>query len=165
MIKKILVYPSLAFLLLLIAASIYVLYGDKSLRHADIRVENARIRPPLPGQKMGVLYFDLINNGGANQLLSVNVPAAKKTMIHESIDDNGIIKMQHLENVKINAKTTTSFKQGGLHIMLMGLEIQEDITSIPVILTFARPPLPPPTDADKKTKPVYTLETNAKIIR
>ena len=163
MIKKLLIYPTLVFLVLLIGATFYVLSGDKSLRHADIRVENARIKLALPGQTTAVLYFDLVNNGGANQLLTVSVPGAKKSLLHESIDEDGVMKMRHLTSVKVEPKSTTSFAPNGKHVMLMGFELGENKHTIPIILTFARPPLPPAPDADKNDKPIYTLEVEAKI--
>ena len=165
MIKKILIYPTLVFLVLLVVATLYVFSGDKKLRDANIHIENAVIRAPLPGQTMAVAYFDIINEGGANELLSVSTPVAKKAELHMSTLENGISKMRRETSVKIGALQTIQFQIGGRHVMLFDVLIAPDMDRIPLTLTFARPPLPPAPNAKKDDPKVYLLRTEAKIRR
>ena len=165
MIKKILIYPTLVLLLLVTAATIYVFSGNKKLRDPDIHIENAVIKAPLPGKSMSVAYFDMINNGGADELLSVRTPIAKKAELHISTLENNISKMRRLDSVKVLPLTTTKFERGGRHVMLFGVDIKDGAMTAPLILTFARPPLPLKPDTKKDDKKIYFLTVNARIER
>ena len=46
---------------------------------------------------------------------------ASNTMIHQSREEDGIMKMDHVEDLPIAPGETLSFAPGGYHIMLMGL--------------------------------------------
>ncbi|HHI89065.1 MAG TPA: copper chaperone PCu(A)C [Hellea balneolensis] len=165
MIKKVLIYPTLLLLLLVSVATVYVFSGDKRLRDANIHVENAVIQAPLPGKTMAVAYFDLVNEGGADELLSVRTPVAKRAELHISTNENGISKMRRLDSVKVMPLATTRFARGGRHVMLFDVNIPENATTAPLILTFARPPLPPAPDAKKDDKKIYFLKVDARIVR
>ncbi len=158
MIRKILIYPTLVFLFLLLAASIYVFSGSEKTRHSDIRIENASIRAPLPGQSVGVAYFHIINAGGANELLSVSTPVSSNVELHTVLNEDGIMKMRKRETVKIPALATTKFERGGLHVMLFGAKIPKDMQAIPLTFTFARPPL-----LREDEKKIYTLTVKARL--
>ncbi len=165
MIKKILIYPTLLLLVLVTAATIYVFSGDKKLRDPDIHIENAVIQAPLPGKTMSVAYFDMVNEGGADELLSVRTPIAKKAELHISTHEDNISKMRRVNSVKVMPLATTKFERGGRHVMLFDVSIPERASTAPLILTFARPPLPPKPDAKKDDKKIYYLTVDARIER
>jgi len=141
-VRKVLIYPVLVFLILLLSAGFYVLSADKKIRYSDIRIESASVRAPMPGQSVGVLYFHIINTGGANELLSVSTPVSGRVELHTVLQDNDIMRMRRVETVKIQALATTKFERGGLHVMLFDAKIPKDMQNIPVTLTFAHPPIP-----------------------
>jgi len=157
-IRKTLVYPTLVFLFLLLAATIYIVSGSEKIRHSDIRIENASVRAPLPGQSVGVAYFHIINAGGANELLSISTPISSNVELHTVLQEDGIMKMRKRETVKIPALATTKFERGGLHVMLFGAKIPEDMRVIPLTFTFARPPFLR-EDGEK----IYTLTIEARL--
>ncbi len=163
MIKKLLIIPTLVFLALLLVATIYVFSGDKRLRDSNIHIENASVYAPLPGQKTALVTLDLVNEGGANQLLSVHTPNASKAMIHKSVEENGIAKMVPMHSVKIQPLTTTRFEKGGLHIMLMNADIPENTEEISLLLTFARPPKRPDDKAKAGDAAIFNLAVQAKV--
>ncbi len=170
MIRKVLIYPVLVFLVLLLAATLYILSGDKNIRHSNIRIENAVVRAPMPGQTVGVLYFHIVNAGGANELLSISTPVSSHVELHTVLQENDIMKMRRVETVKIQALTTTKFERGGLHVMLFGAKIPKgktandktgkDMRLVPLTFTFARPPTPDAAQAEEKT---YTLTLEATL--
>ena len=54
--------------------------------------------------------------------MSASSPAAKTVELHETVDENGVMKMvHHPEGWEIPAGSTLELKPGGKHIMLIGL--------------------------------------------
>jgi copper(I)-binding protein len=138
---KILGYPAIVLVLLAALASAYLMFSDKGTAFPDIRVENATIRPPAPGQTTAAAYFDIINDGGANELLSASTPISAKVELHTHLHEDGMMKMRMVKSVKILPKQTTQFKRMGLHVMIFNVDIPEGMKQIPLTLTFARPPV------------------------
>jgi len=157
-IRKTLVYPTLVFLFLLLAATIYIVSGSEKIRHSDIRIENASVRAPLPGQSVGVAYFHIINAGGANELLAISTPVSSNVELHTVLNEDGIMKMRKKKTVKIPALTTTKFERGGLHVMLFGAKIPKDMLTVPLTFTFARPPV-----LREDGEIIYTLTIEARL--
>ena len=48
-------------------------------------------------------------------------------MLHKSKDENGVMKMEMLDQLEIPAGTTIDILPGHMHIMLMGLKSQLEI--------------------------------------
>jgi len=90
---------------------------------AGIVVQNPMARATPPGVETGAAYMTIVNRGqAADRLLSVSSPAAKMAELHESVNDNGVMKMEpRPEGFEIPAGGTLELKPGGKHIMLMGL--------------------------------------------
>jgi len=158
--RKNFISPALVFLALLLAAIFYISSGDKKIQHSDIRIENASVRAPLPGQSVGVAYFHIINNGGANELLSISSPISSNVELHTVLQEAGILKMRKRETVKIPALATTKFERGGLHVMLFDAKISENMRAIPLTFTFARPPV---RAKNKDAEKTYTLTVEARL--
>ncbi len=104
----------------------------------DISIKNGTLRLPAPGQTTGAAYFDIINNGGADVLLSASTPASPHSELHTHIHENNIMKMRKVDHVDIAAKETTAFKRGGLHVMVFDINVPAGKASIPLTLTFER---------------------------
>ena len=152
MLRKVLIYPFLAFVLILTIATAYMFMADKQTRHSNIRVENATLRLPAPGQTTVAAYFDIINDGGANQLLSVATPISNKVELHTHLHENGMMKMRMVKSVKVLPEQITKFERMGLHVMIFNARIPEGITEVPLTLTFARPLKLVATDRKVKDK-------------
>jgi len=68
--------------------------------------------------------FMTITNGSseADRLVSAQSPAAGTVEIHETIDDNGVMRMRPVpDGFEIPAGGKLELKPGGKHIMLIGL--------------------------------------------
>lgn len=138
MIKKVLIIPTLVFLGVLIAATLYLYSGDKGNRVPEITVENVRIRPPLPGQTTAVGWFDIKNDGAVDELLAAKSPISPNIELHKHEMQDGVMKMRKVKTVRINGHQTTNFKPGGLHIMIFEADIDKTHNTVPLTLTFAR---------------------------
>lgn len=57
------------------------------------------------------------------KLVSARAPVAKTAEFHTNdIDENGVMRMKHMEFLRIPAHSSITCEPGGLHIMLMELE-------------------------------------------
>ncbi len=157
-IGKILGYPAIVLVVLTALATAYLVFSDKETAHPNIRVENATIRPPAPGQTTAAAYFDIVNDGGANELLSAASPISQKVELHTHLHEDGMMKMRMVKSVKVLPKQTTKFERGGLHVMLFNADIQAGAKQIPLTLTFARPPVYVPARKDAGGKKINVPE-------
>ncbi len=75
------------------------------------------------GADTGGAFVTITNDGrDADRLVSASSPAAKSVELHETVDDNGVMKMEpRPEGWEIPAGGTLELKPGGKHIMLIGL--------------------------------------------
>lgn len=88
----------------------------------DVTISHAVIHKPYSGAKSASGYLVFKNSQEKTiTLLGVTLPIGN-TMIHQTTTEkNGVVKMEHLTRLDIPADTTVSFKPGGLHIMIIGL--------------------------------------------
>ena len=88
--------------------------------------------------KTGAVYLSIMNMGkDSDQLIGISTPAAESAMLHKSKDENGVMKMEMLDQLEIPAGTTIDILPGHMHIMLMGLKSQLKIGDhVPVELAF-----------------------------
>lgn len=88
-----------------------------------VTVVNVRARPaPLEGGN-GAAFMTVLNGmDKAVRLASVAGNAAGAIELHETVNDNGVMKMEpHPEGFDIPAGGTLELKPGGKHVMLLGL--------------------------------------------
>jgi copper(I)-binding protein len=68
-------------------------------------------------------YFVITNNGpDADRLEAVDSPIAGAAQLHEHINQNGLMKMQHVETVNIPAGGAVTFAPMAYHVMLLDLK-------------------------------------------
>ncbi len=86
----------------------------------SITIEKGWARPTAQGL-MSAAYFDLVNPTSSNDtLISASSPASDNVQVHETYEtEDGLMGMREQPNVGIPKESTTSFKQGGLHIMII----------------------------------------------
>lgn len=86
-------------------------------------VADAWARPPVTEGGNGAIYFRLVNEGGeADTLLGVSSPVATAELHQTIMKENGVMGMEPLVSVEISAGETVEFKQGGMHVMLIGVD-------------------------------------------
>ena len=102
---------ALAYLVFITAA----LAGDINVTRAIV------VAPPGANAASVAAYFTVENKGAAAvQLTDVTTPIAAGAMLHENVDDNGVMKMLMLDKIDIPAGGKIEMKPAGLHVMLMG---------------------------------------------
>lgn len=106
---------------------------------SDLVVNNAFARAsPTKAATTGAVYLT-INTPEADRLTAIFTPAAAMAHLHESKDENGVMKMKMLEALDIAPGQPATLKPGGLHIMLMGLKAPlKKGETIPLELTFEK---------------------------
>lgn len=96
-----------------------------------IAVQGAWARPTAQGEN-GAIYFVIQNNTReTDELTGVSSDVAEAVEMHESKMEGDVMQMHPVETVPLQAGAKTTFKPGGLHIMLIGvkqdLKIGEEI--------------------------------------
>lgn len=84
-----------------------------------LKVENAYVRPTMAGKDVTAAFFDVTNTG--EETLRITGVAAEGAMaeLHTTLEENGVFKMRHLDEVEIPSGMTVQFKPHSLHVMLM----------------------------------------------
>ena len=105
-------------------AFIFTLFYVGQVFAQDIMVLNATAAPSLTSQaKNASVYMSIMNMGDkSDELTGMSTTAARSVMLHESKDENGVMKMQMLDRLEIPAGKTIDILPGHMHIMLMDLK-------------------------------------------
>lgn len=105
----------------------------------DLEIIHPRAFETAATAKAGGGYVTIANNGDTDDAL-IDVKAGfPKVQIHESYEEDGVHKMQHVEAIAIPAGETVELAPGGYHVMFMGLS--EPFTvgqEVPVTLVFEK---------------------------
>jgi protein SCO1 len=112
--------------------------GD-SASSGSISVTGAWSRATAGGASVGVVYFEVINAGPADTLLTIECPAAEHVEMHATTRADGIMKMRPVPSVDVAAGGHLSFQPGGLHAMLIGIKQPlKEGGRLPLTLVFQR---------------------------
>ena len=102
----------------------------------DAKIENAWVRPTVPGQKVAGAFMDISAERDL-ELVAVATPVAAAVELHFMRMVGERMEMRELESIRLPARKTVSLEPGGLHAMLIGLTSQiEAGDRIPMTLTF-----------------------------
>ncbi len=118
--------------------SLFLLPATPSLA-SDIMIGNAWIREMPHGAEVAAGYLDITNHGAvADRLIGAEASGAMSAMLHQmTTDDNGVMRMRHLEGIEIPPGETMSLAPGGYHLMIVGVrEPYEAHSDIEVTLIF-----------------------------
>jgi copper(I)-binding protein len=88
----------------------------------------------------GAVYL-MLDSAEADTLLKAETPAAARSLIHQTVEAEGVTSMRPLEQGLPLSPGITELAPGGTHIMLMGLTAPlADGQSFSLTLTFALAP-------------------------
>lgn len=92
--------------------------------HAELSIEDARVRAMPPGQPNTAAFMTLHNAFDYDlTFVSVSTTVANKTEFHQhSMSENGVMSMHQVPSITIKSGECFEFKSGDYHIMLMGLK-------------------------------------------
>jgi periplasmic copper chaperone A len=101
-------------------------------------VDHAWSRAAMAGRE-GVVYLTITNSGAPDQLTAISTPVAAMAQLHQTINDNGVMKMRAVKSLEIDQGKSVTLAPSGYHIMLMDLkQALKQGESFPVTLTFAK---------------------------
>ena len=105
---------------------------------SGVVVHDAWARASAGAATTGAAYVTLMGGDQPDTLVGTSTPIAAAAEPHETINDNGIMKMRSVAAVPIPSHQMVTFSPGGYHIMLTGLK-QPLVAgqSFPLTLTFA----------------------------
>jgi len=86
-----------------------------------ITLSKAWMRPPPGRRDTSAAYLTIVNDGGADTLLSVSSPMADEVQMHISEMKDDMMRMREEETVPIPAHGTVIYKPGGRHLMVFGV--------------------------------------------
>lgn len=105
---------------------------------AGISLEHARARASAGNATTGAVYLTLTDHGQPDQLVGASTPIAATAELHETINDNGVMKMRPLARVVLDPGKPVIFKPGGYHVILTGVKAPLKAgDSFPLTLPFA----------------------------
>lgn len=114
--------PGWIFILAFVAS----LYGGQTAardyRAGALVISQAWAPEGLGKQKIGVAYFTIRNQGEApDRLLAIELPAGGAAKLHESLMQDGVMRMRPVEAPEIPPGGELLLQPGGLHVMLSNL--------------------------------------------
>lgn len=125
--------------LLVAALTILLAGGFAAPALADgIQVKGAWARASIGTERPGVAYMTIHNSGAeSDRLLALNTPVAERAMLHQSVLQDGVMKMRPAADIDIPPGGMVMLEPGGLHLMLT--KLQKKLVrgeAFPLTLTF-----------------------------
>jgi copper(I)-binding protein len=104
------------------AIAVIVLFASLvASARAEVTVKEAWVRATAPQQKVASAYLQLTSAADA-RLVEARSPVAGAVEVHESREENGMMKMRAVKSVALPAGKAVEFKPGGYHFMMMDLK-------------------------------------------
>ena len=86
-----------------------------------VAVADLRLFAPLPGSPAGVAYMVVENRTAAPITIhGARSPQFASVEMHETLMEDGVMKMRPLTDLVIDARDSAVFERGGRHFMLIG---------------------------------------------
>lgn len=101
---------------------LFLLSSKVFAKPVALEVKDAWARPTIGDGRMSAAYFEVKNVSDKDIRLTGAEIEIGTAEIHESLIENGVMRMHHRPELRIEAGETKSFAPGGLHVMLMGLK-------------------------------------------
>jgi copper(I)-binding protein len=120
-----------------------MLFATFSPALADgVVAKDAWARARMEGMRAGGAYVSITNTDSTSHaLIGAESPVADVVELHSHRNDNGVMRMEQVEEMPVPPGDTVTLKPGGLHIMLIGLrQTLTEGTSFPLTLMFRNAP-------------------------
>ena len=123
---------------LLACAASLLIAGSAAAQTGAVEVEDAWARATPGKAENGAAYLTIVSPG-ADRLVSLSTPVAKKAGLHTMTTEGGVMKMRPLDGLDVPAGQPVTLKPGGAHIMLTGLnQPLQAGQSFPLTLSFEK---------------------------
>lgn len=94
------------------------LLGDEG--GGALQVHRAWVRPAFEGMNTAV-YFQVAAGAQDDRLLGASYEGAGQTMLHETLTEGDLVRMEELGSLPLEAGGSLDFEPGGKHLMLVDL--------------------------------------------
>ena len=122
--------------ILLAALLVYPVAGVA--QPASIKLDDVWSRAAMAG-RIGVVYLTITATVAPDTLLGASTPVAARAELHESFDDQGVMKMRPVASLPVEPGKPLVFDPGRYHIMLVELaRALKEGDSFPITLRFAK---------------------------
>ena len=106
-----------------LASIALLLLAIPALTLAELKIENAWIKNLPPSVPVRAGYMTITNTGTqAVSIDAIECASCTSVELHETVMNDGMMSMQHVPTLKIEAAQSISLKPGGKHLMLHPLE-------------------------------------------
>lgn len=103
-----------------------------------IAVDQPWARATSPSQSVGGAFLTITDNGADDALVSASSPVSASVELHETVNDNGVMKMRPIAQLPLAHGQSVTLKPGSYHLMVMGLKQQlKPGDTFPLTLNFA----------------------------
>lgn len=102
---------------------VILLMGWQAQANAQLAVEDVWIRESIPGAASTAL-FATVNNPGSSErvLVAVQVAGVDKVELHTTLQEDGMMRMRRISELKVGAGETVKLMPGAAHVMLFRLQ-------------------------------------------
>ncbi|WP_417836810.1 copper chaperone PCu(A)C [Thalassospira tepidiphila] len=123
-----------------IVATVASLFIVTNAFAADIEVKDAWAKASKGMVRNGAAFFDVVNTGTADRIVSVRSDLAERTELHTHIMENNVMKMREVQGgVEVPMHGSVQFKPGSYHVMFIGLNKPlEEGEKIDITLEFEK---------------------------
>lgn len=116
-------------------------FSTASMAHdysaGDLDIQHPMAFETAPSVKAGGGYMTITNTGDDDDALIGVKADFPRVMIHQTVEEDGIAKMNHVDRIDIPAGEAVELTPGGFHVMFMGLDAPlEAGAKIPATLIF-----------------------------
>ncbi|MBK5224068.1 MAG: copper chaperone PCu(A)C [Acidimicrobiia bacterium] len=104
---------------------------------ASISIESPVV--VVPSGANTALYMTIVNDGdGADALTEVRSQVADEAQLHRTTEgDDGLTRMEPVDELEVEAGGSAVFEPGGLHVMLLGVDDLVAGDQVEIELVFA----------------------------
>jgi hypothetical protein len=100
-------------------------------------VEDAWVRLPAVKGEAGAAYFRLEGNVEGTRLTGITSPLVRKIDLHETVEKDGIARMEKRKEIDFPYRGALVFEPGGRHAMLIGVNrVVKPGTRLPLTFSF-----------------------------
>jgi copper(I)-binding protein len=122
----------------MIAMPLATLAQQSVAQQSTIQLDHVWSRAALAGHE-GAVYLTITDNGPPDTLTLATTPVAAMARLHETRNDNGVMKMRPVAALPIEPGKPVTLRPGSYHIMLTDLkQALTEGESFPITLTFAK---------------------------
>jgi copper(I)-binding protein len=103
----------------------------------NLHFDHIWARPSVGVAKTGAVYFTISVISQPDRLVGASSPDAVSAELHETINDNGVMKMRRATGIDLVPGKPVTLRPGGYHLMLLGLNAPLKVgESFPLTLNF-----------------------------